>query len=462
MGLCILLTRAKELADTIKQQTTIHIVTHIDADGITAGAIAAETLNRIGIEHSIECVKQLDDEVLERLANQNHECVWFTDLGSSIANSYPDIHKIITDHHICPEDTNLPFHLNPHLFGHDGTYEISGAGTTYLVSHAIDKNNTDLAALAIVGACGDLQDRRLCRLDSINQTILRQGKTARVLYSKMDVRYFGRETRPLAKLLQYASDPILPGLSGREESCSLFLQELGIRLKDGDYWRRWIDLDKQERRIIISAITQLLLKKGFGYANTKRIIGEVYLLPKEKSGSELHEAKEYATLLNATARYGQQDVGLQICLGDRKLWLKKALKLLQGHRHNLVEGLQFAREEKIEKRTYLQFFHAGDGIRDTIIGIVTNMMLNTDEVDSTLPLIGFATTENGDVKVSARATQMLVDKGLNLAQAMKNAASPVNGIGGGHSIAAGATIPKGKEEEFLLLLEKEIQHQVIQ
>ena len=205
----------------------------------------------------------------------------------------------------------------------------------------------------------------------------------------------------------------------------------------------------------------MLLSKGFGYQVASRVLGESYLLRNEKQGTELHEAKEYATLLNSTARYGQYEVGLQVCLGDRGKWLKEALNLLSGHRHNLVEGLQFAREEKIQKRTYLQYFHAGDGIRDTIIGIVTNMMLNTEDVDKGLPLIGFAHTENGEVKVSARATQTLVDRGLDLASALTCAAKELHGIGGGHNIAAGATIPKGKEEEFLQVVEREIKLQLV-
>jgi RecJ-like exonuclease len=455
-----LLERAQKLADIIACAEKVHIVTHIDADGITAGAIASATLERLGKPCSLECVKQLDDTVLSRLQKEQHELVWFTDLGSSISTEYPTITKIVTDHHGCPADANQPFHLNPHLFGLDGTYELSGAGATYLVSKAADKNNVDLAALAIVGACGDLQDKKLCKLSGINRAILEDGRKAGVIDAKIDIRYFGRETRPIHKLLQYSTDPIIPGLSGREEACTLFLQDLDVRLKDGDYWRRWVDLDKTERQKIMSAVAHRLLTSGFGYKLTQRIIGETYLLLKEEHRTELHDAKEFATLLNATARYGQHEVGLKVCRGDRGDWLKKARNLLQGHRHNLVEGLQFAREEQIHKRDYLQFFHAGDGIRDTIIGIVTNMMLHSADVDSSLPLIGFATTDNGDVKVSARSTQELVDRGLNLSIALKKAAQTLDGIGGGHKIAAGATIPKGKEEKFLAILEEEIKNQI--
>lgn len=453
--------RASEIAQIIKKSTQIHIVTHIDADGITAGAIASETLRRLGKAYTIECIKQLDEVVIHKLLSENHDLVWFTDLGSGISTQYPEIHKIITDHHECPPDSDAPYHFNPHLFGKDGSYELSGAGATYLVSKAVDTANKDLAGLAIVGAIGDLQDRRYCELRGMNMEIVTDGQDAGVLHTMKDIRYFGKETRPLAKLLQYASDPLIPGVSGREDSSVAFLQELHIELKHGDSWRKWIDLEKDEKRRIISAIIQMLLSKGFGYHVAERVLGQSYILCKEETGTELHEAKEFATLLNSTARYGQYEVGLQVCLGDRGKWLKEALNLLSGHRHNLVEGLQFAKEEKIQKRTYLQYFHAGDGIRDTIIGIVTNMMLNTEEVDKELPLLGFAHTENGEVKVSARAMQSLVDRGLDLATALTKAAKQLNGIGGGHNIAAGATIPKGKEEEFLQVVEREIQLQLV-
>jgi RecJ-like exonuclease len=89
------------------------------------------------------------------------------------------------------------------------------------------------------------------------------------------------------------------------------------------------------------------------------------------------------------------------------------------------------------------------------------MLLNTEDVDKELPLIGFAFTENGDVKVSARATQSLVDRGLDLATVLTLAAKELNGVGGGHNIAAGATIPKGKEEEFLQIVEREIKLQLV-
>ena len=110
-----LIERANEIAKIIKKSKEIHIVTHIDADGITAGSIAYKTLIRLGKEVTISFIKQLDENVLNDLIRQNHELVWFTDLGSNISNEYFEFNKIITDHHECPKNSNKKFHLKSQI-----------------------------------------------------------------------------------------------------------------------------------------------------------------------------------------------------------------------------------------------------------------------------------------------------------------------------------------------------------
>jgi len=454
--------RLSSLAEYLKKTDEIHVVTHIDADGLTAGAIAVKTLKRMNKSYSIEFVKQLDHFVVNRLNDENHDLVWFTDLGSSIVeDTSVQFPYIVTDHHACnPKTQNTPYHFNPHLFNLDGSWELSGSGGTYLLSTTIDESNQDLAGLAMIGACGDLQDRKHRKLMSKNREILNQGIKAGVLHAKIDIQFFGRETRPVYKMLQYANDPIIPGITGRESSARAFLDGLDIPLKDGDQWRHWIHYSEDERKKVISHLVKLLLSKGFGYDLTTRLVGEVYELKTESIATELHDAKEYATLLNSTARYGEFEVGLHVCLGDRGKFLKKARSLLRGHRHNLVEGMQLAKEEGIIQLDYVQYFHAGTGIRDTIVGIIANMLLNDEETRNDLPLIGFAQKTKGEIKASARATQFLVSKGLDLSIVIREAAESVDGVGGGHNIAAGATIPAGKEEDFLQKFEEKVKDQL--
>jgi single-stranded-DNA-specific exonuclease len=64
-----LLKRIEKIAGIIKNSKEIHIVTHIDADGISAGSIAYKTLERLGKSFSIEFIKELDKEIIERLKN---------------------------------------------------------------------------------------------------------------------------------------------------------------------------------------------------------------------------------------------------------------------------------------------------------------------------------------------------------------------------------------------------------
>jgi RecJ-like exonuclease len=277
---------------------------------------------------------------------------------------------------------------------------------------------------------------------------------------KKDIRYFGRETRPVFKLLQYGNDPLIPNLTGKEDACINFLLELGIPLKDEEQWRRWIDLSSEEKRSISSEIVKMLLSKGFGHEIAKRLIGEIYILTNEEEGTELRDAKEYATLLNSCGRYDKARVGYQVCLGDRGESFERALVLLRGHRRTLVDMLQLIKDEGITELDHIQYFHGRDRVPENITGTLAGMLLGGEEVRGDLPMLGFAVTAEGDIKVSARATRVLVSKGLDLSVVMKKCSEKVGGVGGGHNIAAGATIPKGSEEQFLALADKLVKKQL--
>jgi single-stranded DNA-specific DHH superfamily exonuclease len=69
-------------------------------------------------------------------------------------------------------------------------------------------------------------------------------------------------------------------------------------------------------------------------------------------------------------------------------------------------------------------------------------------------------TEDGTVKVSARGTSDLINKGLDLAAAVRESALKVKGSGGGHKIASGANIPLGYEKEFLASVDEIIGRQL--
>lgn len=441
---------AKKISSLILQQDYVEVVAHIDADGICAAAIASGALDNAGIEHTITFLKQIDEEALESLKRRDN-FVWFVDLGSGVYDELKT-NFVISDHHI-PASKELDRQLNPHLYNIDGSREMSGAGATYMVAKSMNKENKTLAPLAIVGAVGDMQDNEACRLIGANRELLAESSVE----VKKDIRYFGRESRPVYKLLQYASDPVIPGVSGFESTSIKFLKSLGIELKEDDNWRRWIDLTFDERKKIVSEIVKILMRKGFGTKRALRVVGEVYLLPNEKGN--LHDAKEYATLLNACGRHGAPEVGVAVCLGDRDTYYRKAMNLLNEHRSAIANGIEVVKEIGIEEMPHIVFFDAGDKIDERIVGIVAGMVLEANGI--TKPIVAFAKMKGKEMlKISARATNDLVEKGVNLSEALNTAAKLVGGLGGGHKMAAGASVPCEKREEFLKLIDKEIAKQL--
>ncbi len=457
-------SKAKKIAERIRTHSEVKICSHIDADGIAAAGIASLALDGIGVEHSVTFVKNLDEQMIEELRNENKELVWFTDLGSGSLEMLSGLNYVITDHHVPSDvqsriDERQILEVNPHRVGKDGVVDICGAGTTYLVAVALDRINTELAFLAVLGAIGDMQDQSNLKLVGTNRTIMEDGRRAGVLDWVMDARFFGRETKPIPRLLQYSNDPLLPGLTGNWHACREFLEGIEVPLKNLNGYRRWIDLAPFESERILSELENLVVASGRNRDHARRLVGEVYLFPREEEGTELHEAKEFATLLNACGRYEKANIGFALCKGDREEALDEAHILLKGHRGALVDSLRVAKNAGVVKMDYIQYFHGGSKILDSVVGITAGMLMGSGEVDSGLPLFAFANSEDG-VKVSARGTRELVSKGLDLSIVMNTVCEKLGGVGGGHNIAAGATIPYGKEEELLEIADEIVGNQM--
>ena len=442
-----LLKRARECAHALEKHDEVLIVSHVDADGLASAGIMGRALNRIEKGYEIKIVKKLDPQVFKDVSNA--EAVIFTDLGSGSLDLMDDLGPlcVIADHHQPTGTSDTAFHLNPHLFGFNGATDLSGAGATYLIARALGEN-VALSDLAVVGAVGDLQHVREGRLRGVNRLILDEAEKHAIVGVEKDFQAFGRQTRPIHKLLEYTSNPYIPGFTGNSEQILEFLTSLNIELQEEGKWKTWIDLNGVERRTIISALIQRCLTLGMPSEIIQNLVGEVYSLLKEKRGTVLRDASEYSTLLNATARYGFEEIGVAVCMGDRDGNYRKANELLLMHRENLVRGLNYVKQTGVTTLSNLQYFHAGDNILETIVGIVAGMCKNVDGINRHLPIVGLANSEDG-VKVSARGNQILVRRNLNLARAMSEAATSVGGVGGGHDIAAGATIPEGTETEFL-------------
>src|SRR6266581_1856476 len=94
---------AQEIAERLRPAPFVRIVTHIDTDGITGGAIASEALDRANISHEVAFVKKLDDAVITDLKRQGTPLVWFIDLGAGMLHALHGLDAVITDHHVPTE-----------------------------------------------------------------------------------------------------------------------------------------------------------------------------------------------------------------------------------------------------------------------------------------------------------------------------------------------------------------------
>ena len=459
---------ARRIGRAVKSASRISIFTHIDADGISSGSIAYATASRLSIPAEITFLKKLDDAATDLIRSKRDSLVWLNDLGSGYISRFTGMNMIIADHHE-PEAVNPVvvengvarlaessiYHLNAHLFGIEGSTEISSSTTSYFIARAVSEQNVDLSGVAIVGAVGDLQDSRFGKLTGMNRIVLEDAVKCHAVEAIRDARFYGKETRPVTRLLEFSVDPPIPGVSNDSGAAARVLDSLNVDYISNGTEKTWYELLPEDRTKIVSLIVQRMIAEGLPPSEINSIVGETYIVHDLRSEADDRmpgDAKEFATLLNACGRYERYDTGLKLCLGERKNVLEDALSLLEGHRKNVSNAIRLVKQDGLKQLDAVQYFHMQDRCHDTIVGTIAGILMKSNEAEAGKVIIGFAFSE-GKVKVSSRGTNELVHRGLNLSEAIRKAAEAVGGIGGGHSVAAGATIDMGKEEEFLAVLD---------
>lgn len=451
---------AKLISKCVEEDGFIHVVSHLDADGLAAAGVIGKALSRLGANFRVRIQQWVDEKIVADITSDKPALTILTDLGSGYLNvlsKHLSNHRIvILDHHQPIGDSIAKiFQVNPHLHGIEGSKDISGAGVAYFVASALDDANRDLAAIAVVGALGDIQDKYEQRaLGGLNEKIVADAVAVGYLKVEKDLMFFGRETRPIHKALAYTTSPFLPGISGEEDKSLAFLVSLGIKPKHGDKWRALRDLSKEEKQRLCSALSDHLISKGFP-SNVLNLVGAVYTLVHEEPWTPLRDAREFSVLLNGTGRMEKAGLGVAICMGDRGLALEQAETVLGDYRRTITKYLSWLMEEpgRIDELESIYVVRGEDFINEKVIGTLSSI-LSTSLPKLEKPIIAYAIADDEVVKVSARTLDMLTSKGLDLGEIMRLAAEKFGGSGGGHDIAAGAQVPIKDVDAFVELVDK--------
>ncbi len=464
-----------------KTNSPVSIFTHLDSDGLSSGAILGKALYNENIPFQMTILKQLEIIEIKKIVEkveEFHNFLIFSDFGSgqylelskSLNNNGSSTPYIILDHHLPQEVTDknderlkeiykdtAPWHINPYFYNIDGSTEVSGAGICYYFAQVLNKENEKLAPIALIGAIGDIQNKGVNNsFIGLNSLILEKAKDLDYIEITNDLNFSA--IKPLNEAIAYSSNLNLPGLSGNPNKALKFLLKLGIIMENSDGKIKTLnDLSKEEKKKLTSAIIEYAtLKLDIEPSEIyKNLIINRYILKNEIVGSELHDLSEFSNLLNSCGRTNSGSLGVAIAMGDRRLAYQKAKNNLIEYKKSIMKSLNWIFENNIiQEKEYIQYFFGGDVIHENIIGTITSMLVfdESGKINKKKPLFGYAKREEKKVyKISGRAHESIVDKGINLSEVIREALklSDLEALGGGHPPAAGTKVPIDKLENFL-------------
>lgn len=455
-------------------KSSIRVLSHLDADGLSSAAIATKVLSAVGQPFSLSIIPTIDTDSLKRYVNDNDKHLIVLDLGSGQLNLLtkllPDRNILILDHHEIEEieerglrqgasaggpQTGALFHVNPRQQGIDGNMEVSGAGVAYYwARHMLDADvAVKLSRLALVGALGDIQEN--AGFTGLNNTIFEHAKKAGIIEQRQGVRWFGEQNKPLVNLL-VNSDIAIPGVS-TTTGAERLLTELGISMTIGEIPVKMCDLTSAEREKLISAIIQ----RRSSLDKPDDIFWNNYLFKGEKDGTIMRDGREIATLLNACGRLNKASVGLGLLLGDQRC-RELASVVGDAYKKKIIEALKWYRMNKksewIRHEENVIIIQAKDQIQGTMIGTLASIISKEKSMEPGTFVVSLAHIENGKTKVSIRVAHDAGTRGLH--EVARQLVERVGkGQAGGHANAAGAVIDRDVEDKFveeaLALLVKE-------
>ncbi len=415
----------------------IVLVSHFDTDGITSAAILIHVLKKLDKRFSVKIVKSLEENFIYSLSKE--KSILFLDLASGSLNHIKKAglkNVFIIDHHEVVQEVPQEIEIiNPWF---NGKEKISSAGLAFLFCKEIDSEAIEFAKLAVLGMIGDIMENYM---ENLGEEILKgdvKKKKGLLLYPS---------TRPVNKVLEYASQQYIPGITGNPYGVIELLREAGIEPANGKY-KSLIELDEEEMKKLTTAI---MLRNP--NVKNKEMIGDIFLL---KFFNKLEDARELSAMINACSRLGRSDIAIRFCLEIPNI-RREAEEIYAKYKRHLISGLEFVKEtKKIEGKGFV-IINARDNIIDTIVGTIASILSNSSSYEEGTIIATMAYYEN-KIKVSLRNVGKT---GRNVREILDNVIKKIGGEVGGHEFAAGCVIDKDKEKEFIDLLKNNLEVELI-
>ena len=441
-----LLNRASEATNMLKghidNDSVIRLISHNDADGISAAAVIANALKEENVQFHTTIVPRLKEDMVNQLRSEKYDLFIFSDMGSPFIKEFNTYKHdvIVADHHQVDdtESESNVVHVNPHLFEIDGSKDLSGSGSAYLTIRDLDKKH--LAYFALIGAFGDMQGQD--GFTGVNKLILDDAVSSGAVEIHEGLKTVSKSSEPVFKSLAYTFSPPLPGISGDLEGAQEFLERMNL-----SYGIKFTDLEDEEKDLLKDALMNI----------NPEIFGDCYTLPKEVP--LLRDLEEYSYILDACGKNKKQGLGLSIALGERDKALDAAVRLQRQYRDQIVRGLEWVKKYGAEQLNAIQYLYSEDKVLKSVMGTIASIGLSVELLDNSKPVIGMSRLHK-DIKISGRTTREMVARGVNLGQALKDSSNNFAGTGGGHDIAAGAMIPFEAKDNFLHLVDEMVEYQL--
>lgn len=403
------------------------ILAHYDGDGTSASIILTKLLIRNNKKFHLGFIKDLSVEGFsKRIMEEPNLPTIVVDAGSDqigyVEGERAEI--LVLDHHFYNNEKKDELNINSRDYGVDGTRDACGSTMAFIFAVYINEENSDLLPFMISGSIADKQD--LSGFRGLNKALIdRYGKN---IESKHVLNLDGEN---ILDALVYSTEPFFKNISGSLEGTKKILEKLTINpdLKPED-------LSKDDTLKLGNYLGYLLSFQG---AHSEAIS---YLEKDELYFGNGFSATSLSKIIDANSKNGDNNIPVEFFMGNNSL-RSEMIGNKRKYETKLIDYITRA-YKSISKEKNLQFFYApGSEMAGAISGQLMLYLLDQDK-----PVIGFNVGDDNTL-ISSRGNRRMVENGLNLSLVMKECTMKVGGSGGGHDIAAGGSIPRGMERQFL-------------